>query len=90
MRKSFEIIAALVLVLLTSSLIIPMVIDVIEENKRQEAETLINSYIDALEQQILIYESGTVDRRHSGNHNIRRGFGRIYQESLRSRCHGLY
>ena len=60
MRKSFEIIAALVLVLLTSSLIIPMVIDVIEENKRQEAETLINSYIDALEQQILIYESGTV------------------------------
>ena len=60
MRKSFEIIAALTLILLTSSLVIPMIIDVIEKNKRKEAETLINTYIDTLEHQILIYESGIV------------------------------
>ena len=45
MRKIFEVIAFLTLIILTASLVIPYTIDVIEENKRKEAETLINDYI---------------------------------------------
>lgn len=60
MRKIFEVIAFLTLIILTASLVIPYTIDVIEENKRKETETLINDYIEVLEQQILVYESGVV------------------------------